>query len=346
MMSQTIAHIGEFGLIRRIRNLIEKEGVKSPGVILGIGDDAASFFPREGYELLVTCDSVVEGRHYLPEHISPFDLGRRAMAVNISDIGAMGGRPLYGLISLGLKSDTELTYIEEMYRGFLAELKPFGACIIGGNLARSEKGLFIDVTLIGEVEMGKGVQRSTAKAGDAILVTGYPGESGAGLQLLSLSSSRPELKAHPLIKAHLSPTHKAREGAAVGHTGFATAMIDTSDGFLGDLGHVCEESGVGAVLFAEKFPVSENLKRAAEILGKEPLALFMGDSDDYELIITCAENHVAKIRSAIGSSFSGLVSEVGRITEREKGIRLVKADGSEEEIRARGWDHFSHGCIR
>ncbi len=346
MMSQTVEQIGEFELIRRIRNLIKKEGVESPGVILGIGDDTASFLPRQGYELLVTCDSMVEGRHYLPEHISPFDLGRRAMAANISDIGAMGGRPLYGLISLGLKSDTELAYVEEMYRGFIAELNPFGACIIGGNLTTSGNGLFIDITLLGEVEMGKGVQRSTAKPGDVILVTGYPGESGAGLQLLSLSSSRPELKAHPLIKAYLSPAHKAGEGAAVGHTEFATAMIDTSDGFLGDLGHICEESGVGVLLFAEKFPVSENLKRAAEILGKEPLALFMSDSDDYELIITCSRNHVAEIRSAIASSFPGPVSEVGRVTEREKGIRLVKADGSEEEIRARGWDHFSDGCIR
>jgi thiamine-monophosphate kinase len=341
MMSETVAQIGEFGLIRRIRNLLEKEGAKSTRITLGIGDDAASFLPREGYELLVTCDALVEGRHYLPEFITPFDLGRRAMAVNISDIGAMAGHPLYGLVSLGLKSDTEFTYIEEMYRGFIAELDPFGACIIGGNITASGNGLFIDITLIGEVEMGRGLRRSTAKPGDVILVTGCPGESGAGLRILMLARSRPELRTHPLIKAHLVPSHRAREGAAVGRTGCATAMIDTSDGFLGDLGHICEESGVGALLFAGKFPVSENLKAGAKILAEDSLELFMAESDDYELIITCSRNHVNQVRSAIASSFSGPVSEVGRITEREKGIMLVETDGSEREIRAGGWDHFS-----
>ena len=132
---------------------------------MGIGDDTASFLPRPGYELLVTCDSLVEGRHYLPGHISPLDLGRRAMTVNISDIGAMGGRPLYALISLGLKADSLIRDVEEIYRGFLLELNPFGASIIGGNLTQSGNGIFIDITLIGEVEQGKGLRRSGARAG-------------------------------------------------------------------------------------------------------------------------------------------------------------------------------------
>src|SRR4030042_5470183 len=104
-MAQTLADIGEFGLIRFIRDLIDREGVKAPGLMMGIGDDTASFLPRPGYEILVTCDCMVEGRHYLPKYIRPYDLGRRAMALNISDIGAMGGRPLYALISLGLKAE-------------------------------------------------------------------------------------------------------------------------------------------------------------------------------------------------------------------------------------------------
>jgi thiamine-monophosphate kinase len=113
---------------------------------------------------------------------------------------------------------------------------------------------------------------------------------------------------------------------------------------LGDLGHICEESGVGALLFAGKFPLSENLKSAAKTLDEDILELFMGESDDYELIITCPRNRVAQIRAAIASSFPGPVSEVGRVEERKKGISLVKTDGSERQIRAAGWDHFSHGC--
>jgi len=115
---EKVGDIGEFGLIRRVSDLLNSEGVRSERVVLGIGDDTASFLPRPGYELLVTCDCMVEGRHYLPGRISPLNLGRRAMTSNISDIGAMGGRPLYALISLGLKTDLLVQDIEEMYRGF------------------------------------------------------------------------------------------------------------------------------------------------------------------------------------------------------------------------------------
>ena len=147
-MPETLADLGEFGLIRRIDELIRREGVQTSGLTLGIGDDAAGFRPREGQELLVTCDCIVEGRHWLPDRITPQDLGRRAMTLNISDIGAMGGRPLYALVSLGLKTGTMATYVEAMFRGFLAELNPFKAAIIGGNLTKSNNGLFIDITLI------------------------------------------------------------------------------------------------------------------------------------------------------------------------------------------------------
>ena len=337
---ETLMQIGEFGLIHRIRDLVEREGVKAPSVTVGIGDDTASFVPHEGKELLVTCDSMVEGRHFLPQHITPLDLGRRAMALNISDIGAMGGCPLYALVSLGLKADTHVSYIEEMFRGFVAELNPFNASIIGGNLTRSGNGIFIDITLIGEVESGRKVRRSTARTGDVVLVTGYPGESAAGLLLLLRSQLEVDLKAHPLIKAYNRPSHRAKEGEAVGKTGWATAMIDTSDGFLGDLGHICEESRVGARLSYERFPVSDRLRSGAHILGKEPQEFFMGESDDYELIITCHRDHVEEIKSAIGHLFSGPVTEVGAITDIQEGLQLVLPDGTEQQLTPSGWDHF------
>jgi thiamine-monophosphate kinase len=265
------------------------------------------------------------------------NLGRRSMMLNISDIGAMGGHPLYALISLGLKNETLVKDIENLYRGFLFELNPFGASIIGGNLTKSGDGIFIDITLIGEVEEGRAVRRSGATPGDVILVTGYPGHSAAGLQLLLQSLASED---HPLVRAYNNPSHRAREGRAVALTGCATAMIDTSDGFLGDLGHICEESKVGALLVQEKFPVSNELREAANILKQAPHEFFLRDSDDYQLIITCRPKDVERVRSAIALTYEGPVTEVGQVRAPEEGLRVLLADGSEQTLSAKGWDHF------
>jgi len=339
-MPERVGDIGEFGLIRRIGDLLNKEGIRSERVTLGLGDDTASFVPRPGYELLVTCDCTVEGRHYLPGKISPLDLGRRAMAQNISDIGAMGGMPLYALISFGLRAEIFVQDVEEMYRGFLEELNPFGASIIGGNLTKSGNGMFIDITLIGEVEQGKGVRRSGARPGDIILVTGYPGQAAAGLQLLLHAPDDLKILAHPLVKIYNTPSHKAQVGEAIAKGGRATAMIDTSDGFLGDLGHICEESGVGAELFKEKLPVSDDLRKAALLLHQDPYDLFLGDSDDYELVITCRPQDVTPLRSVIVQCCPVLLTEVGRITETAGKIMLLLPDGERRPVKRSGWDHF------
>ena len=340
-MPETLADLGEFGLIDRLNKLVQRVGVQGPRLSLGIGDDAACFRPHDGYELLITCDCVVEGRHYLPDHIVPQDLGRRAMALNISDIGAMGGRPLYALISLGLKNDTPIADVEAMYHGFLSELNPFEASIIGGNLTKSGNGLFIDITLIGEVEQGKMIRRSTAQKGDAILITGYPGQAALGLELLLHAGMDEDLGDHPLVRVYNTPTHRAWEGRAVAQSGYATAMIDTSDGFLGDLGHLCEESDVGALLVQEKFPVSDDLIGASEQLGIDPYKAVLGESDDYELIITCDPENVGRIRAILGSLNKGSVSEVGTITDPSDGIRLILPDGTTQAMAPSGWDHFA-----
>ncbi len=339
-MTERVSDIGEFGLIRRIDELLKKEGIRSEWVTLGIGDDTAAFLPRPGYELLITCDCIVEGRHYLSDFIRPFDLGRRAMVVNISDIGAMGGKPLYALISLGLKAETSVRDVEEIYRGFLLELNPFGASIIGGNITKSGNGMFIDITLIGEVEQGKAVRRSGAKAGDVILVTGYPGQSAAGLRLLLQGPGDSRIREHPLVKIYNTPSHRARLGEAIAHTGCASALIDTSDGFLGDLGHICEGSGVGAELIKEKFPISELLREAALRLGGNPYDFFLGESDDYELIITCRPEDVLRIRSTVSQCCPVLVSEVGKITDETGEIFLLLSDGAKHPVKPSGWDHF------
>lgn len=339
-MPERVGDIGEFGLIRKMKDLLDREGVRSERVTLGIGDDTASFLPRSGYEVLVTCDCMVEGRHYLRERIRPYDLGRRAMTLNISDIGAMGGRPLYALVSLGLKPEILVRDIEEMYRGFLAELHPFNASIIGGNLTTSGNGMFVDITLIGEVEQGKAVRRSGARPGDAILVTGYPGQAAAGLQLLLRSPDPSKILGHPLVKIYNTPSHRAPLGEAIASASCATAMIDTSDGFLADLGHICEDSGVGAELFKEKLPVSEALREAALMLHRDPYDFLLGESDDYELVITCGQQDVPVVHTVATRCCPVPLTEVGRITGGALEITLLLPGGERRPVKRSGWDHF------
>ncbi len=340
-MSRTLAQVGEFGLIDRLHEIIKNEGIKPPGSLLGIGDDCAAFSPRPGYEILVTCDCMVENRHYLSRFMSSHDVGRRAMALNISDVGAMGGRPRYALVSLGLRADTPLTDVIALYRGFLAELNPLGAVIIGGNVTKSTDANFIDVTLIGEVEKGKMVRRSTAKPGDAILVTGYPGQSAAGLEILLKAEHTEDLHEDPLVKAYQRPTHRALEGRAVGAAGMAHAMIDTSDGLLGDLGHICRESGVGALLHEKQLPMSDALLRFSRESGRNPLDFVLGESDDYELLITCAPEQAAGIRDTIKGIRDIPVTNIGAITAHQERIELTGSDGAPRPVKGSGWDHFS-----
>lgn len=338
-MVQTLADIGEFGLIRLINSLIDQEGVRTRQVTLGIGDDCASFTPEEGFEMLITCDCMVEGRHYLPEHTTPFDLGRRAMVMNISDIGAMGGIPLYALVSLGLRKDTPVKDIEEMYRGFLRELNPLGAGLVGGNITGTDHSNFINITLTGKVERERLTRRSGARAGDVILVTGYPGQAAAGFKRLVNNQRGNDISKDPLVMAYNLPVHRAREGRAVALSGFATAMIDVSDGLMGDLGHICEESGVGAEIIRNKLPISVHMRDLIDPQGWDIYEMIIGDSDDYELIITCAPDDKDKVRAAIGETSDVPVTEIGSITA-QGAMKLVTPDGVRHPVRPVGWDHF------
>ena len=340
-MDQLIGDIGEFDLIDRINHILLKEGITLPKGTLGIGDDCAAFRPQTGHEILLTCDCIVEGRHFLPDRISPFDLGRRAMTLNISDVGAMGGHPLYALISLGLKKETSVSHVLEMYRGFIAELNPFCAAIIGGNLTRSEGPIFIDITVIGQVESGKMVRRSTAKEGDAILVTGFPGQSAAGLRLLNQSPPEENLNEHPLVRAYNRPFHRALEGEAIARSGLATAMIDVSDGLLGDLGHICKESGVGALLYQQQLPVSQALQQTCSQMGCDPLDFVLSDSDDYELIITCLPQDAQTLCELISASRNVPAKQIGTITPDPNTMELVQKNGTRQPLNPLGWDHFA-----
>lgn len=338
--AERVGELGEFGLIARIQALLDEEGPQCSRVSLGLGDDAAAFRPRPGFEVLVTCDSLVEGRHFLRERIGPMDLGRRAMVMNISDIGAMGGIPAYAIVSLGLQDDTPAAWVDDLYRGFLQELNPFQACIIGGNLTKSESGLFLDVTLIGEIESSFLTRRSTARAGDAVLVTGYPGQAAAGLRLLRSAAWR-QWREHPVAAAYLRPVHRAREARRIAKSGLANAMMDLSDGLVGDLSHICRAGNLGGVLYEDRLPVSRPLEEASQALGCSARSLVLGPSDDYELLLTCPPEHAERIRRMIQFSGPVPVHEIGCLNGETGRLELVGRGGRLQPISAGGWDHFA-----
>jgi thiamine-monophosphate kinase len=339
-LGKNIGEIGEFGLIAKICEWLSAARDTSGPAGPEVGDDCAVFSPPAGHDLLITCDSLVEGRHYLPSLIGAYDLGRRSMVQNISDIGAMGGLPLYALVSLGLKPETEVRDVEAMYRGFLSELGRVNASIIGGNITSVGADPFMDITVVGSVPRGRAITRRGARAGDAILVTGFPGESGAALRLYYADRWDNDMPGE-LKDSYLRPAHRAFEGRALADQGYADAMIDTSDGMAADLGHICSESRVGARIYSESLPVRPCLRRAAELLDCEPVDLVLGASDDYELLITCPHEHAGEVADTV-SAVSGVpVAEIGAITAEEESIVLVTGSG-ERLIEAAGWDHFQN----
>lgn len=339
-MVQKVSDISEFELIRMIEELINSLMEKPSGLTLGTGDDTAVFKPEPGYEILITCDSMVEDRHYIKEFMSPFDIGRRAMVMNISDVGAMGGTPLYAVVSLGLNPSAFLTDVEGFYKGFIHELNPFKACIAGGNITCVDGPSFIDITLIGQVERKNIARRSTARPGDAVMVTGFPGQAAAGLHILQDHGRKNKSEYKLLVDAYLRPEHRAVEGKTLSEAGLASSMIDLSDGFTGDLNHICEKSSVGVEIDRKILPVSDYLDSMARQYNLDKYKLILGASDDYELIFTCPPEK-AEEAARLLSEFNCPVSQVGKIVHPDDGMCLILENGTRNSLEPSGWDHFS-----
>ncbi|MFW6135925.1 MAG: thiamine-phosphate kinase [Chloroflexota bacterium] len=334
-----ISELGEFPLIDRVAEIV---AVERADVLVGIGDDVAVL--ADGEELiLATVDSQVEGVHFLRHVTTPRQLGRRALAINLSDIAAMGGRPQYALVSLALPSDTDVAWVEELYRGLREEGDRSGTAIIGGNMASSPERAFIDVCVLGRVRRHHLMLRSGAQPGDQVLVTGNLGDAAAGLAValdpdLPVAASQREA----LLSRYLTPTPRLAEAAVIARSGAATAMIDVSDGLSSDVGHICDRSQVGVRLWAERLPISSAARRVARLNDEPAWRLSLGASDDYELCFTAppeaTDALIADVREETGTS----VTRIGQIVPPQEGRSLILEDGGEIALEAAGWQHFSH----
>ncbi len=333
-----VSELGEFGLIARIAEMVGQPG---GDVVVGIGDDAAVV--RTGGEkyLVATCDILVEGVHFLREGITPRQLGRKAVAINLSDIASMGGVPRQLWVSLVLPQDAEVEYVDALYQGMREETSRWGVDIVGGNIARSPWGLVVDTFLAGEVEPECLLLRSGARVGDLVLVTGHVGDSAAGLALvLDPAASCDEVHARRVLEAHLTPTPRLREGRAIAKSGLATAMIDVSDGTLADLGHICERSGVGARLWADRLPLSDAARAVAEALGKDPLEWALSGGEDYELLFTAPPDKAKELAALVRQETGTSVTAIGEIVPAEEGIKVVRESGEVLSLECGGWNHF------
>ncbi|HEU67888.1 MAG TPA: thiamine-phosphate kinase [Candidatus Acetothermia bacterium] len=331
-----IGDVGEFPLIERLAWIA---GRGRADVVVGIGDDAAAVDLGGEDLVLLTVDSQVEGSHFVRGCIEPRVLGRRVLAVNTSDIAAMGGRPTHALVSLVLPTELELEWVEELYRGLAEEADRFGVAVVGGNVARCEDGIVLDLTLVGRVRREHLLTRAGAKPGDMALVTGSLGEAAAGLYL----SSHPELEIperDALLARHLAPTPRVEEGQVIGAAGLATAMIDLSDGLGSDIGHVCDRSGVGVRIHAAKLPVSPAVERVAEQIGKKAWELALFGGEDFELLFTASPHAAGVLAERVSAGTGTPVSVVGEVLPAPAGRRLVLPEGIEVPLEPRGFTHF------
>ncbi len=336
-----IDQLGEFGLIERIQKALP---ASNDGVIVGIGDDVAVLRSDSAPDepvWLATCDVQTEGAHFLRNAISPRDLGRKALAINLSDIASAGGIPRYALVSLGLPGDLEVEFVDALYAGLRAEAETFSVAVVGGNMSRSRLGLFIDIFLLGQAKRENVLLRSGAQPGDKILVTGTLGDAAAGVALL-LDSALTTTDAYAATaRTRLNtPTPRVREGQLIGEAHIATAMIDVSDGLASDLGHICEKSQVGTRIFAAQLPVADD-NRALSLMARGNTFHFaLHGGEDYELLFTAPASEANALAEKITHETGTRVSIIGEILPKEIGRELVLPDQRVVPLEARGWDHF------
>ncbi len=327
--------VGEFGFISRIAPLGR---IRPEGVIKGIGDDCAVVSVDGPNYLLVTTDMLVERVHFLIDWASPEVFGAKSLAVNLSDIAACGGLPLDAYVSIAVPEKIEVEWLERFYEGMSGLARSFGVNLLGGDTTRSKEDLVINVAVTGYVPREEVLFRHTANPGDLIALTGPLGGSGAGLEILLKHASIPREIREPLIRAHLEPKPHIDPGRILAASRGCTAAIDVSDGLSSDLWHICEDSKLGAVIYEDKLPVTEELAEAAARFGKEPLQWMLSGGEDYVLLATLDPFAASDIREeAADAGYDFFL--VGEIVQGSS-MELVRADGSRTTFTAAGWDHF------
>jgi thiamine-monophosphate kinase len=337
----------EFDFIERIRRRTQPKSVRT-----GIGDDGAVIPKNAKTDLVITTDLLVEDVDFRLAWTPPEFLGHKALAVSLSDVAAMGARPSWAMLSIGIPEKIWKTdFVDKFYRGWFRLAKKFDVELIGGDISKTPDKIVIDSIVAGETKKGKAVLRSGAEAGDLIFVTGNLGGAAAGLKLLETGERYEKGSGtfkQKLLWRQLKPNSQTEIGQILGAKNLATAMIDLSDGLSSDLAHLCRESKIGAKIFAEKIPVDGNLKKfltqsrqAAKTQSEEKqiseeLAFALNGGEDFELLFTVNPKKKFQLEKAL-KNFS--FSCIGKATVNAEIIELI-ADSETSVLEPKGFSHF------
>lgn len=333
----------EFDFINALRGRVTTE--TSSSLIAGIGDDAAVLRSTPGKETVITADLLVEDIDFRRTTTPPYLLGHKALAVSLSDIAAMGARPLWSMVSIGVPEDIWQTdFVERLYDGLLNLAAHYGVQLIGGDTSRTNERLVIDSIVSGECTAGMAVLRSGAQAGDQIFVTGSLGAAAAGLRLIergahlaeqNLADDDSQKLDHVLLR-QLRPEPRVGWGIVLGEERLATAMIDLSDGLSSDLNRLCTASNVGALIDSASLPVDD---RVTELCGRralDPLQLALHGGEDFELLFTVKPENAARLPRRVDGVE---IKRIGTILSAQAGVKIT--EGSRVwELKAGGWIHF------
>jgi thiamine-monophosphate kinase len=350
-----MAGMDEFALIRMLTSAAGRPGeeraaetARGDGVRVGIGDDAAVVGVRPGMELVLTCDTMVEGVHFKAETMKPEDVGYKALASNVSDMAAMGAMPRYALVSISVPMQVSEGWLTLVYRGIYECADEYGVAIVGGDTTSSLSGFVISITLIGEAEAGRALLRSSAEQGDLVFVTGELGGSAAGLHWLlqhGIDASRIGESAaltaevEELIHCHQRPVPEVELGRLLLKSGARIALNDVSDGLASEAWELAEASGVSLVLYEDKLPAAKALLHYAAEVGRNPLDWILYGGEDYRLVGTISRDRAEELSQLFAANGRALYV-IGEVASGLPGVRLLSKNGGSTDIDKRGYNHF------
>ena len=335
-----ISSFGEFGLIQHLTKNVELQNASS---ILGVGDDGA-VIDHFGKQTVITTDLLIEGVHFDLMYTPLKHLGYKSVIVNLSDVYAMNATPTQITISIGISNRFSVESLDEFYEGVYAACEEYGVDLVGGDTASSQKGFIISITALGEIDPEKVVKRNGAKKGDLLCCSGNLGAAYIGLLFLEREKKiylenpqiQPDLEGEDYVIGRLlKPEARPDIISFFEQSGILpTAMMDISDGLSSEILHICEQSGVGCVLYEEKIPIAEESRNAAFKFELDPTACALSGGEDYELLFTVKQSDYDKI------ILNDQITVIGYMTEAEQGAKIITKGGNTHNITAQGWNAF------